>query len=90
VVVGDGGTVVGAGGTVAAGIAAGIGVGGVEGRGSAGLTITDTGTRTRTIAPTTMATIRHGHTTPRGRRITRLSPLLSDSARKGRRLAGKR
>jgi len=72
--------VVGAGGTVAAGIAAGIGAGGVEGRGSAGLTITDTDTDTgtRTIAPTTMPTIRHVLTTPPRLRIIHLSHLLSD------------
>jgi hypothetical protein len=79
VVVGGGGTVVGAVGAVAAGIAAGIGPGGVEGRGSAGLTIMATGTRT--TAPTTTATIRRVRTIPPGLRIIRLSHLshlLSD------------
>ncbi len=66
---------VGAGGTVAAGIAAGIGVGGAD-LGSAGPTITVTDTRISivpTIARTTMATIRH-ITTPLGLPIIRLSP----------------
>jgi hypothetical protein len=75
-VVGGGGTVVGAVGTVAAGIAAGIGPGGVEGRGWAGLTIMATGTRT--TARTTMATMFHVLTTPPGLRIIHLSHLLSD------------
>lgn len=64
---------VGGGGTVAAGIAAGIGPGGAEGRGSAGLTIMATGTRT--TAPITTATIRRVRTLPPGLRIIRLSYL---------------
>ena len=74
---------VGAGGTVAAGIAAGIDAGGVEG--AAGPTITATGTHISmgpTIAHTTMATIRliPGRTTPPRLRTIRLSPPLSDLA----------
>jgi hypothetical protein len=77
--------VVGAGGTVAAGIAAGIGVGGAD-LGSAGPTITVTGIHISivpTIAHTTMATIRliPGRTTPPRLRTIRLSPPLSDLAR---------
>lgn len=70
--------VVRAGGTVAAGIA--VGVGGVGG--SAGPTTTVTDTRIF-IARTTTATIRHTDpNTPPALRITHPNPALSDFARK--------